>query len=100
MTRLLNQMAFITALCACCGTLVALLSGLTSYVYLSMGLGLTLNYAIIIVLNAYDKSGWSRFYLCAFMPTWFNFGVLLGGGGFGENIAIAATLAITYVIYT
>ncbi|MEM9819643.1 MAG: ATP-binding protein [Bacteroidota bacterium] len=97
---MLNQMAFITACTAFASTILAFLSQEVSVVYLAIGIVVTAIYFGIIIINSLERPSWSRFYLSAIVPIWFNIAVLIGGGGFAESIAVAASLAITHVVYS
>ena len=98
MTILLNTISFLTSFGALSIFLMARFLTI-DYVYMKVSLGVSITYFFMVVLHHFHKIRWAKLYFSTIAPFWYLLAILFIGGHFGQSIATAATVVITYLLF-
>ncbi len=98
LTRLLNIICALTSF-GSLGIFVGTYLFTTDYVYMTVSMGVTITYLVMIVLHHFHQIETAKLYFSTIIPLWYVMTMLSIGGHFSQSIAAVATIVITYLMY-
>jgi len=98
LTELLNIICFLTSFGAF-NIFLATFLFTSDSVYMSVSLGVSITYLIMIILHHFHLINEAKIYFSIFIPFWYVATIITIGGHFSQSIAAVATIVITFLMF-